>query len=222
MKGELKMKLTKLVHSCLIAEKSGKKILVDPGNYSWQSGLVDSPHMVDIDAIVVTHGHPDHLSQEFATALLEHSPSAQWYGPQQVVDRLTEWGIDGKTFSDDTDVDFVVSKHTDLAPWFAEQPEHTSYLLFKEVLVSGDCHTLIENHGARILAGAVNGGPWGSVLGFTRMVESMNNRTNVVVPLHDWHWNDVARSAIYGQLPDVLAKFDVEFVALENSVAKEV
>jgi len=82
------MKLTKLVHACLIVEKGDRKILVDPGNYSWQSGLVKSELLKGIDAVVITHGHPDHLHKDFVKAVVEYSPDAFWHGPQEVTVNL--------------------------------------------------------------------------------------------------------------------------------------
>lgn len=216
------MKITKLVHSCLVVEHANKKFLIDPGNYSWQSGLVNDGHLSNIDAVIVTHAHPDHLFQAFAEAIKQSSPNASWYAPQQVVDQLSGWGIEAQAKSDEPDVKFVSSKHADLAPWFPEQPEHSSYLLLDDVLIGGDCHTLEDSHGARIFAAAINGGPWGSVVGFMKMIESMPNRPQKVLPLHDWHWKDEARQAIYSRLPEVLQPFDVEFVALENGVSLKV
>lgn len=216
------MKVTKLVHACLLIETDGHKILVDPGSYSWQSGLVNDDQLQGIDTVVITHAHPDHLSQDFAVAIHKNSPEATWYGPQQVIDELNAWGIDGLSNSDDSNVRFIESEHADLAPWFDVQPEHTSYLLLNQILVTGDCQTLTSGHGAKYLAAAINGGPWGAVVGFAKMLEAMEERPQVVLPLHDWHWNDTARQGIYGQLPSVLAKFDVQFVSLQNGVSEEV
>lgn len=216
------MKVTKLVHSCLLVEHKDRKILVDPGSYSWQSGMVKSEHLTGVDTIVVTHVHPDHLHKEFAEAIKKNSPQAQWYGTQEVIDQLTEWGVEGKSASDVSAVKFVESQHADLSPWFPKQPQHTSYVLLGEVLIGGDCHTLTESQGARVFAAAINGGPWGAVVGFAKMIEDMKNRPQKVIPLHDWHWNEDARNGIYKQLPDVLTKLDVEFVALESNVSTEV
>lgn len=216
------MKVTKLIHSCLLVEEDNKKFLVDPGSYSWQSGIVKDDHLAGIDVVVVTHAHPDHLNQEFADAIKKSSPDAQWYGPQQVVDQLSGWDIKGKASSDDVDIKFIASKHADLSPWFPEQPEHTSYVLFGELLIGGDCHTLTGANGVKIFGAAVNGGPWGATVGFAKMIEAMKSRPQKVIPLHDWHWHEDARKAIYSQLPEVLAKFDVEFVALENGVTKDI
>lgn len=218
----MSMKITKLVHSCLLVEVSGKKILVDPGVYSWQDEGVQAADLSGISAVVVTHNHPDHLNNDFAEAVKQSSPEAQWYGTQQTASQLKTIGITCSTTSQDKDVQFIESVHADLSPWFPEQPEHTSYLLFGELLVSGDCQTLTGSHGARVLASAVNGGPWGAVVGFCKMIEAMQDRPQVVLPLHDWHWNQTARNAIYDRLPEVMNQFDVNFVPLQNGMSTEV
>ncbi len=216
------MNITKLVHSCLLIENDGKKVLVDPGIYSWQNDKVKNTNFSDISTVVITHNHPDHLNHEFAKVIMQASPDAKWYGTQETVDGLKELGIDGLATSEDQDIEFVESEHADLSPWFDKQPEHTSYLIFGEVLISGDCHTLTSSYGARILAGAINGGPWGAVVGFSKMIESMSDRPKVVVPVHDWHLNEDARNAIYIKLSEVMGKFDVEFVALKDCVIQEI
>lgn len=216
------MKITKFVHSCLLVEQSSRAIIVDPGNYSWQSGLVDEAKLIGIDAVVITHGHPDHMYQEFVEAINKQSPDAVWYGPKDVVAQLADWNISANTQSSDSDVEFIESAHADLSPWFPSQPDHTSYLLFGDVLIGGDCHMLTDGRSAKIFAGAVNGGPWGGVVSFAKMVEGMQNRPKNVVPLHDWHWNDAAREAIYERLPEVMSQLGVAFTALESGVTEEV
>lgn len=216
------MKITKLVHSCLLIEKDGKKILVDPGVYSWQNETVKNTDFSCISSVVVTHNHPDHLNEDFVAAVNTVSPDAKWYGPGQVVEQLKGLGIEATTSSQESDIKFVESEHADLSPWYDEQPDHTSFLFFGEVLVSGDCQSLKSAHGARVLASAVNGGPWGAVVGFCKMIESMDERPKVVLPLHDWHWNEEARAGIYSNLKGVMNKFDVEFIPLENCATFEV
>lgn len=216
------MKIIKLVHSCILVESNQSKILVDPGAYSWQDPDVRAHDLTGLSAVVVTHNHPDHLNEEFAKAIKQSSPDAKWYGTQQTAEQLSALGIDCSTTSQDANIKFVDSSHADLLPWFPEQPEHTSFILFDDVLVSGDCQSFTSAHGARILAGAINGGPWGAVVGFSKMIASMEERPEIVVPLHDWHWNQSAKAAIYERLPQVMSQFDVEFIPLEDCVSKDV
>lgn len=216
------MKITKLVHSCLLIEKDGKKILVDPGVYSWQNEAVKNSDFSGISSVVVTHNHPDHLNDEFASAIKSASPDAKWYSTKEASEQLKSLGIDSLTNSQDEDIKFVESDHADLSPWYGGQPQHTSYVLFGEVLVSGDCQTLTSSHGARVLASAINGGPWGAVVGFCKMIESMDERPKVVLPLHDWHWNDEARTGIYSKLPEVMEQFDIQFIPLQTCEPLEV
>ncbi len=154
------MKFTKLVHSCLLIEADGVRIMVDPGNYSFSSGIVSEEHLTNLDYVAVTHVHPDHLDEDFAKKIKLSSPNAKWYGPAQVCAKLTEWGIESSSSSRDPIVRFVESSHAELEPWFSEQPEHTSFKLFDKVLIGGDCHTLESSEGAEVFALAINGGPW--------------------------------------------------------------
>lgn len=206
----------------MLIDKNGVKVLVDPGVYSWQDEKVKNFDFSGIAAVVVTHNHPDHFNVEFANAVKLASPDAVWYGTQETVDDLKDIDIIGQTSSNDQNIKFIESKHADLSPWFDKQPLHTSYVIFDEILVSGDCQTLEVSNGARILAGAINGGPWGAVVGFSKMIESMSDRPKTVVPLHDWHLNEEARGAFYAKLPEVMKKFDVSFRALQNCETIEI
>jgi L-ascorbate metabolism protein UlaG (beta-lactamase superfamily) len=173
------MKITKLVHSCILVEQDGKKLLADPGMFSWQSGvIVDQSILRDIDYVVITHGHADHYHSDFASVVNELSPNAIWYAPQEVVDKLSDQGIKAFSASELSDVVFVESDHADLDPWNT-QPEHTSYLVFNELLISGDCQTHTEMYGARILAGALNGGPWGAVVGELKMLQALKDKSSI-------------------------------------------
>ncbi|KQO46660.1 MULTISPECIES: MBL fold metallo-hydrolase [unclassified Frigoribacterium] len=73
------MRLTKLEHACLILEKDGRKLVVDPGSFT--APLID---LHDVDAVVVTHEHADHWTPDQLTHLLATNPDATVYGPAGV------------------------------------------------------------------------------------------------------------------------------------------
>lgn len=65
------MQLTHLGHAAVLVEAAGKRILVDPGNFStsWHS-------LRDLDAICITHQHPDHVDPQHLPALADANPQA--------------------------------------------------------------------------------------------------------------------------------------------------
>lgn len=65
------MRLTHFGHSCLLVELAGARILFDPGNFS--TGFES---LTDLDAILVTHQHPDHGDPERLPALVARNPGA--------------------------------------------------------------------------------------------------------------------------------------------------
>ena len=216
------MTITKLVHSCMLVEQDGKKAIVDPGSFSWNSGVVDQDKLRDIDYVLVTHAHADHIDETFASVVNELSPNAIWYvtdSTKEIISKLP--GIQVETNSELSDVQYIASEHADLTRWGACK-DHTSFVLFKDLFISGDCQTNTDLQGATVLAGAINGGPWGAIKGELDMIVGLNTKPDKFVPLHDWHWNDQARAGFYTGLTDAMGKFGVEFLSIENGVPIEV
>ncbi len=207
------MIVTKLVHSCLLVEKDDKKALVDPGDFSWKSGFIKQDDLRDIDYVLITHVHADHYDPTFCNVVNELSPNALWYGPAEVVDKLKAQGVENAhTDSQLSDVEFVSSFHEDLSIWNG-QPEHTSFVLFSEMLISGDFQHHESMHGARVLAGPINGGPWGAIVGELKLIEGFAERPQAFIPLHDWHWSDIAKQGFYSRLPSIMEPLGVRFIA---------
>jgi L-ascorbate metabolism protein UlaG (beta-lactamase superfamily) len=66
------MRITSFGHSCLLVETEGARLLIDPGTYS--SGYES---LSGLDAVMVTHQHPDHVDTSTLGALLASNAGAE-------------------------------------------------------------------------------------------------------------------------------------------------
>lgn len=80
------MKLTKYEHACLVLEKEGTSLIIDPGNFSHDFIM---PHRVD--GIVITHEHPDHFDEKLVQSILLAHPKATVVAHESISGRFTNF-----------------------------------------------------------------------------------------------------------------------------------
>jgi L-ascorbate metabolism protein UlaG (beta-lactamase superfamily) len=66
------MQVTHFGHSCVLLDTGAARLLIDPGSFS--TGFEG---LTGLDAVLVTHQHPDHLDPERLPALLRGNPDAR-------------------------------------------------------------------------------------------------------------------------------------------------
>jgi L-ascorbate metabolism protein UlaG (beta-lactamase superfamily) len=82
------MRITHLGHSCLLVESDGARVLVDPGVFS--HGF---EQLTGLDAVVVTHQHPDHVDVERLPQLLEANDGALLLAEPETAAELSRAGL---------------------------------------------------------------------------------------------------------------------------------
>lgn len=92
------MQITQLGHSAVLVEVADRRVLIDPGAFS------DAWHgLTDLDAILVTHLHPDHADPKHLPELVAANPDAKvWVEPGVL--NAVDLGGRGKGLAADTSV----------------------------------------------------------------------------------------------------------------------
>ncbi len=85
------MRITSFGHACLLVESDGSRVLLDPGVFS--SGF---EQLTELDAIVITHQHPDHVDVERLPQLLEANDAARLLAEPETAAELSRAGIEAQ------------------------------------------------------------------------------------------------------------------------------
>ncbi|QGU04210.1 MBL fold metallo-hydrolase [Corynebacterium comes] len=74
------MKITRRYHSCVELSKGRSRLIIDPGSFQVPDNLAE------VDAVLVTHIHPDHVDVQALAAARRHNPQIAIYGPAELAD----------------------------------------------------------------------------------------------------------------------------------------
>ncbi len=85
------MKITFNGHSCFTLQSSGHSIIIDPFLKGNPQAIL-KPSKVEVEAVLVTHGHADHLGDAIEIAKLNNAPII---APFELVNYCTERGTTG-------------------------------------------------------------------------------------------------------------------------------
>ncbi len=86
------MKISKYIHSCVLLEKDGFRLLFDPGKFTFAENLVNVEEFNKVNAVIITHDHPDHLDVEKLKAIIKLS-GATIYTNKEVAEGLKGSGL---------------------------------------------------------------------------------------------------------------------------------
>lgn len=82
------MRITHLGNAAVLVETDDARILIDPGNLSdaWHS-------LTDLDAVLVTHQHPDHIDPNNIGQLLSSNPAAKVLVEPSILGQVADGSI---------------------------------------------------------------------------------------------------------------------------------
>jgi L-ascorbate metabolism protein UlaG (beta-lactamase superfamily) len=205
------MKITKLGHCCLIIEIKGKRFLTDPGVYTTAQNEAKN-----IDYVVISHEHTDHLHVESVKNLLKNNPHAQIITNSSVGKILEQENIkytkveDGESVKvGEVEISGHGLKHALIFKDY-EQVENTGYFFDNKLFYPGDAFHK-PNQPVDILAFPVSG-PWCNINDAMNYV--LDVKPKKAFGVHDG--NLIRPQGITQRLPFLfLPKHGIEFIALE-------
>jgi L-ascorbate metabolism protein UlaG (beta-lactamase superfamily) len=197
------MELTKFGHACVRISDGDRRLAIDPGVFSEVAEA-----LTDLDAVLITHEHPDHLDVEKLAAAAAANPALKVWAPQSVADqlagskvlseRVTAVGPGQSFMAGGLQVRTYGGQHA-LIHSSIPVIANVGYLVGDAVYHPGDSY-VVPNAVVEALLVPVNA-PWAKVsetLDFTISV-----RAPRAFQIHDGLLNDIGRGGYEGQLTRV-------------------
>ena len=197
--------ITKLVHACLLVEVNGRRILIDPGSFSWNDERLDMSMVEGVDRILITHEHADHVSVDFVRGALERSNDAPVETTGALAAILQDQGIDATT----SGTPQFVAPHERIP--IGPGPANTGFHVEGVLTHPGDSHSFVETMPILAMPFAA---PWGSLVAGvdrTRLVQP-----RYVIPIHDWFLSEDGKAFMYRLAEMGLANDETELVHIED------
>lgn len=208
------MTVTKYLHSCLLVEEGGKRILIDPGSFSFVEELLKPQDIPQPQAVFVTHEHPDHCFPDALHWYVERG--ARLWTNVSAAERCRERGIAATALS--------VGERVDLPPFAVEaftaphgelplpKPENVAFLVNRRLLHPGDSlHPALAEAKPELLALPV-AAPWLTLKGALDFAVAVKPKT--VIPIHDAFVKDFFLTRIYEMAKTYLTPHGIAFAPL--------
>lgn len=199
--------IKRLTDSCLVVTTDDGATLFDPGFHTFESEIVDLAEIGDIQRVLITHEHDDHVSADFLRWLLDRGDDVTVHGNEAVAAVLAEHQIRVATeIPAGASAEDVIHETTPMGT----APPNRAWTIDNVITHPGDSYGPTRT--APVLAlGLLT--PWGSTtktLEFARRLAPQQ-----AIPVHDSYLSDTGRDWINAVAKHVLAQAEIELVTLD-------
>jgi L-ascorbate metabolism protein UlaG (beta-lactamase superfamily) len=211
------MQITKFGQCCLLIEVAGKRVLTDPGRFS-----VSQNDVTNIDLILITHEHADHLHSESLQAILKNNPTAQVITNESVGKVLSELGISFEVLENALKteccgliLEAFEGKHAEIYGDYG-QVQNTGFFIAECLFYPGDAY--IEPDKAVPVLALPVAGPWCKAAEAIAYAERV--KPAKAFPVHDAVLNEQGLALTHGLFEAQLKIGGIEFTAMKDGDVK--
>lgn len=199
--------IKRLTDSCLLVTTDEGTTIFDPGMYTWDSGEVDLDTIGDVQRVLITHEHGDHVKPEFVRWLVDRGDDVQVHSNQSVRDLLAQHDIE-VVMSDPAGVSSEDVTH-EMTP-MGTAPPNRSYTIDGLFTHPGDSYEPTSTGPVLALPLLVL---WGSTTASVEFARRLGPQQ--VVPVHDFYLSPSGRKWVYNLVRGVFESEGIEFVSLD-------
>ncbi len=193
------MIVKKFLHSCILLEEGGKKLLIDPGWFCFIENKIKPEDIGAVDVILLTHRHPDHFYPEALKYFVSHG--AGIITNPEISELLKKEGIDSEIISSGEikNLDNFIIQAFD-APHGClptEVPHNLAFLINNKVLHPGDSFEVRGLEKTEILLLPIFG-PWATLTDSLEFAKKL--KPKIAVPIHDATIKDFMLERMYNNV----------------------
>lgn len=216
------MLIRKYLHSCLLIEDKGKKLLIDPGTFSFAEGKIKPSDIGPVDAIVITHNHHDHYSLE-AVRVIARMRSPVILAGEEIGGLLEGESLNYQPISGGEVIKVagftIRSFEASHGPLPAVLPNNLGFLVNETILHPGDSYNVHDAGRLEVLALPV-AGPWARLVDSLEFAQRLKPKT--IIPIHDAMLKDFALERVYALCQQNLERHSIVFHPLSLGEMLEV
>ena len=199
--------ITRLTDSCLLVTTADGTTLFDPGFFTWESDEFDLATLGDIQRVLITHEHPDHVHPEFVQWLVDRGSDVTVYSNEPTAALLAEHDIEVVTAAP-AGVSFEDVMH-EMTP-MGSAPPNRAFTIDGVLTHPGDSYGVTATAPVLALPVLILWGSTTQSVDFARRLGPQQ-----VVTVHDFYMSSFGRQRLMGMVKNILAGDGIELVPLD-------